>query len=140
MVFQTELLPSTIKPAPSSNSIKIFAGNSHYEFGRLVAKRLGLDLGKCKVEKYSNLETSVTIGESVRDEDVYIIQSGSGEINDNLMELLIMVNIFLDTRSMRVRRLLQEGLQQLSHVFLMRARTKRISRERQLLQNSSRIC
>lgn len=32
------------------------------------------------------------IGESVRGEDVYIIQSGSGEINDNLMELLIMIN------------------------------------------------
>lgn len=32
------------------------------------------------------------IGESVRGEDVYIVQSGSGEINDNLMELLIMIN------------------------------------------------
>lgn len=35
---------------------------------------------------------SVEIGESVRGEDVYIIQSGSGEINDNLMEMLIMIN------------------------------------------------
>lgn len=35
---------------------------------------------------------SVEIGESVRGEDVYIVQSGSGEINDNLMELLIMIN------------------------------------------------
>ena len=42
--------------------------------------------------KYSNEETSVTIGESVRDEDVFILQSGCGEINDNLMELLIMIN------------------------------------------------
>lgn len=32
------------------------------------------------------------IGESVRGEDVYIIQSGCGDINDNLMELLIMIN------------------------------------------------
>lgn len=32
------------------------------------------------------------IGESVRGEDVYIVQSGCGEINDNLMELLIMIN------------------------------------------------
>jgi len=36
--------------------------------------------------------TSVEIGESVRGEDVYIVQSGCGEINDNLMELLIMIN------------------------------------------------
>jgi ribose-phosphate pyrophosphokinase len=34
----------------------------------------------------------VTIGESVRDEDVFIIQSGCGEVNDNLMELLILIN------------------------------------------------
>ena len=35
---------------------------------------------------------SVEIGESVRGEDVYIVQSGCGEINDGLMELLIMIN------------------------------------------------
>lgn len=49
-------------------------------------------MGKATVLKYSNQETSVTIGESVRDEDVFIVQSGCGEINDNLMELLIMIN------------------------------------------------
>lgn len=38
------------------------------------------------------LSFSVEINESVRGEDVYIVQSGSGEINDNLMELLIMIN------------------------------------------------
>jgi ribose-phosphate pyrophosphokinase len=49
----------------------------------------------CKVNIYrdSNCETSITIGESVRDEDVYIItQVGSGDVNDRIMELLIMVN------------------------------------------------
>ncbi|KAG0319310.1 hypothetical protein BGZ99_005153 [Dissophora globulifera] len=76
----------------STNSIKIFAGNSHVELAKLVARRLGIELSKAVVLKYSNQETSVTIGESVRDEDVYIIQSGCGEINDNLMELLIMIN------------------------------------------------
>lgn len=39
-----------------------------------------------------NFRSSVEIGESVRGEDVYIVQSGSGEVNDNLMELLIMIN------------------------------------------------
>ncbi|KAF9547366.1 hypothetical protein KI688_009431 [Linnemannia hyalina] len=76
----------------ATNSIKIFAGNSHVELAKLVARRLGTELSKAVVLKYSNQETSVTIGESVRDEDVYIIQSGCGEINDNLMELLIMIN------------------------------------------------
>ncbi|KAF9419839.1 hypothetical protein BGZ94_009290 [Podila epigama] len=76
----------------ATNSIKIFAGNSHVELAKLVARRLGTELSKAVVLKYSNQETSVTIGESVRDEDVFIIQSGCGEINDNLMELLIMIN------------------------------------------------
>lgn len=51
-------------------------------------------MSRIGVYQYSNQETSVTIGESVRDEDVYIIQTGCGEdeINDFLMELLIMIN------------------------------------------------
>ncbi|KAI9227917.1 MAG: ribose-phosphate pyrophosphokinase 3 [Piptocephalis tieghemiana] len=74
------------------DEMKIFAGNSHPDLAALVASRLGVELAKVNVVKYSNQETSVTIGESVRDEDVFIIQSGSGEINDNLMELLILIN------------------------------------------------
>ena len=38
------------------------------------------------------LSNSVEIGESVRGEDIYIVQSGCGELNDNLMEMLIMIN------------------------------------------------
>ncbi|KAI3382431.1 hypothetical protein SNEBB_003484 [Seison nebaliae] len=52
----------------------------------------GLNLAKATLRKFSNQETCVEIGESVRGEDVYIIQSGCGEINDNLMELLVMIN------------------------------------------------
>ena len=74
------------------NSIKLFTGNSNPELAQLVSKRLGVQLGKAIVSKFSNQETSVTICESVRDEDVFIMQSGCGEINDNLMELLIMIN------------------------------------------------
>lgn len=51
-----------------------------------------MQLAKATITKYSNEETAVTIGESVRDDDVYILQSGCGSINDNLMELLIMIH------------------------------------------------
>ncbi|VDK25481.1 unnamed protein product [Anisakis simplex] len=47
-------------------------------------------------------ETNVEIGESVRGEDVYIIQSACGEINDHLMELLIMINACKIASSCRV--------------------------------------
>jgi ribose-phosphate pyrophosphokinase len=73
-------------------NIKIFSGNSNPELSRRIAARLGLELSKVELKKFSNKETSVEIGESVRGEDVYIIQSGSGEVNDMLMELLIMIN------------------------------------------------
>uniref|UniRef100_A0A8I3XEQ3 Phosphoribosyl pyrophosphate synthetase 1 n=1 Tax=Callithrix jacchus TaxID=9483 RepID=A0A8I3XEQ3_CALJA len=73
-------------------NIKIFSGSSHQDLSQKIADRLGLELGKVVTKKFSNQETCVEIGESVRGEDVYIVQSGCGEINDNLMELLIMIN------------------------------------------------
>ncbi|XP_023177214.1 ribose-phosphate pyrophosphokinase 2 isoform X3 [Drosophila hydei] len=73
-------------------NIKVFSGTSHPDLAQRIVDRLGIDLGKVVTKKFSNLETCVEIGESVRGEDVYIVQSGSGEINDNLMELLIMIN------------------------------------------------
>lgn len=78
----------------STNSIKLLAGNSHPELAELLSRRLGIPLSKVGVYQYSNTETSVTIGESIRDEDVYIIQTGIGaqEVNDFLMELLILIH------------------------------------------------
>ena len=73
-------------------SIKIFSGSSHPDLAHKIVDRLGISLGKLVAKKFSNKETSIEIGESVRGEDVYIIQSGCGEINDNIMEMLIMIN------------------------------------------------
>lgn len=71
---------------------KIFVGSSHPELGKLVCDRLGVEPAPCSLKKFSNGETSVQIGVSVRDEDVYIIQSGSPHINDHIMELLILIS------------------------------------------------
>uniref|UniRef100_A0AAY3ZXX2 ribose-phosphate diphosphokinase n=1 Tax=Denticeps clupeoides TaxID=299321 RepID=A0AAY3ZXX2_9TELE len=83
-------------------NIVLFSGSSHHDLSQRVADRLGLELGKVITKKFSNQETCVEIGESVRGEDVYIIQSGCGEINDNLMELLIMINACKIASSSRV--------------------------------------
>ena len=54
---------------------------------------LGIEVANTMSLNYSNQETSVSIGESVRDEDVFILQSTSpGDVNDGLMELLIMIH------------------------------------------------
>lgn len=58
-----------------------------------ISNRLGINLTPCHVSKFLSLETSVQIHSSVRDEDVFILQSPSPpSINDHLMELLIMVS------------------------------------------------
>lgn len=76
-----------------TNSIKLLAGNSHPELAQLVATRLNIELSNLTVAQYVNQETAVTIGESVRDEDVYVLQTGHGmNVNDYLMELLIIIH------------------------------------------------
>jgi len=73
-------------------NIKIFSGSSHPDLGQKICDRLGISHANVMAKKFANGETNVEIGESVRGEDVYIVQSGCGEVNDNLMELLIMIN------------------------------------------------
>lgn len=83
-------------------NIKVFSGSSHHDLAQKIANRLGYDLGRVVTKKFSNQETCVEIGESVRGEDVYIVQSGCGDINDNLMEMLIMINACKIASSSRV--------------------------------------
>ena len=73
-------------------SSKLFAGSSHSELAKKVAARLGLPLGKVLVDRFANNETRVELLETVRGEDVYVLQTGIGDVNDMLMELLIMIH------------------------------------------------
>jgi ribose-phosphate pyrophosphokinase len=54
--------------------------------------RLNIPLTPCTIGKFSNGETSVKIAESVRDTDVFILQSAAGDVNDHLLELLIVAS------------------------------------------------
>ncbi|KAG0301470.1 hypothetical protein BGZ98_008332 [Dissophora globulifera] len=81
---------------------KIFGGSSHPEITELITTRLGVEPSAVKLSQFKNKETSVEIGVSVRNEDVFIIQSGSPKINDSLMELLIMINACKGASAQRV--------------------------------------
>jgi ribose-phosphate pyrophosphokinase len=72
--------------------VQIFSGNSHPRLADTICERLGTVPAKANLGKFANGETSVNIGTSVRNQDVYIIQSGSEKINDSVMELLIMIS------------------------------------------------
>ncbi|KAG7890440.1 hypothetical protein KL935_004001 [Ogataea polymorpha] len=77
------------------NSIKIIAGNSHPQFAEQIAGYLNLQIADIHVIDFTNQESAVLVKESIRDEDVYIIQTGCGgpeKLNDHLMELLFMIH------------------------------------------------
>ncbi|EDQ87420.1 uncharacterized protein MONBRDRAFT_33328 [Monosiga brevicollis MX1] len=76
----------------SSGNIKILSGQENHTLAKRISDKLGLPLEPCHVAKFANQETAVEIGVSVRGEDVFIVGCGSGEVNDNLMEMLIMIN------------------------------------------------
>ncbi len=74
------------------SNIKIFSCNANRELAEEMAQCLGLKLGQAEVSHFSDGEISVKIDETIRGADVYIVQSTSYPVNDNLMELLIMID------------------------------------------------
>ena len=72
--------------------IKIFACNSNKKLAEDIPAAMGLPLGRCTVGAFADGEVSISIEESVRGSDVFIIQSTCGPVNNNLMELLIMID------------------------------------------------
>lgn len=74
--------------------IKVFSGSAYREFSEEVSKFLDLPLSNASVGKFSDGEINVQIGESVRGQDIFIIQPTCAPTNDNLMELLVMIDAF----------------------------------------------
>ena len=72
--------------------VKIFSGNSNKSLAKKIADKLGLPLGNMEVGRFSDGEVSINIQETVRGCDVFLIQSTSTPVNENLMELLVMID------------------------------------------------
>ncbi|KAM6476178.1 5-phospho-ribosyl-1-pyrophosphate synthetase [Trichoderma sp. SZMC 28011] len=70
----------------------IFAGNSCPALTGQICENLGMTPAQAELTQFSNGETSVRILTSVREKDVFVVQSGSPRINDSIMELLIMIS------------------------------------------------
>lgn len=75
-----------------NGDIQIFTGNSNKALVAKICESLGVKQGDCVVNKFSDGEIQIDINETVRGKDVYIIQSTSNPVNDNLMEVLILVD------------------------------------------------
>ena len=72
--------------------IKIFSGNANPGLARDICRLIGIQLGNSEVGHFADGEVSASIYESVRGSDVFLVQSTSRPVNDNLMELLVMID------------------------------------------------
>ena len=72
--------------------IKIFTGNANPKLAADICKIIGTKLGESEVKSFADGEASVSLYETVRGSDVFLIQSTCKPVNDSLMELLIMVD------------------------------------------------
>ncbi len=73
-------------------NIKVFSANANISLAKAIAKDLGVELGDAQVLNFSDGEIGVNINETVRGQDVFIVQSTSYPVNDHLMELLILID------------------------------------------------
>lgn len=72
--------------------LKIFAGNSHPQLAKKVAEAAGVELGYSQVSSFADGEVQIEIHESVRGQNVFVIQSTCPPVNQSYMELFIMVD------------------------------------------------
>ncbi len=82
--------------------VKIFACNSNHQLAEKIAANLGMKLGDSNVGMFSDGEIAININEMVRGSDVFVIQSTSNPVNNNLMELLIMIDALKRASASRI--------------------------------------
>lgn len=84
------------------NNIKIFACNSAEDFTKEICDYLKLEMGKIKFMKFKNDNTFVQVLETVRDQDVYLIQTIKPPVNERIMELLIAIDAMKRASARRI--------------------------------------
>ena len=77
-----------------THDIKLFAGRSNPKLAQEIADHLGTTVGPMVIKNFADGEIYVQVKESVRGDDVFIIQPVCNPVNENLMELLIIIDAF----------------------------------------------
>ena len=84
------------------DDVRLFSGTANPDLTKKIAQHLGIHVSDMMVQRFADGEIRVQVNESVRGDDVFIVQSGSKPANDNLMELLIMIDAFKRASARRV--------------------------------------
>lgn len=74
------------------DELRIFSGNGNRPLAEAISKRLGFPMGDVSITNYPNENIFVRLNESVREKDVFVIQSLASPLSDRIMELLIMLD------------------------------------------------
>ncbi|KQN92511.1 phosphoribosylpyrophosphate synthetase [Sphingomonas sp. Leaf231] len=82
--------------------MKLMTGNSNLPLARAISDYLEVPLTEALVRRFADEEIFVEIMENVRGEDVFVVQSTSYPVNDNLMELLIMIDALKRASAKRI--------------------------------------
>ena len=82
--------------------MKLVTGNSNLTLAKKIADYADVNLSKCDVKRFADKEIFVEMHENVRGEDVFVIQSTSFPVNDNLMELLIIIDTLRRASAKRI--------------------------------------
>lgn len=82
--------------------LKLFSGTANPELSHKIADKLGVKVGDIAIKRFSDGEIHVQVNQSVRGDDVFIVQSCPAPVNENLMELLIIIDAFRRASARRI--------------------------------------
>jgi ribose-phosphate pyrophosphokinase len=82
--------------------MKLISGNSNLDLSGLIAESIDISLSAVNIGRFADGEVRVEINDNMRGQDVFIIQSTSSPVNDNLMELLVMIDALKRASARRI--------------------------------------
>ena len=82
--------------------MKLISGNSNLDLSELIAESIDVTLSAVNIGRFADGEVRVEINDNMRGKDVFIIQSTSSPVNDNLMELLVMIDALKRASARRI--------------------------------------
>lgn len=85
-----------------TDEMRLFSGTGNPALAAAVAEKLGLPVGSMTVQRFSDGEIHLQVDQSVRGDDIFVMQSGAAPVNEYLMELLIMIDAFRRASARRV--------------------------------------
>jgi len=94
MKLGLDTLPQLEREILPTHDIKLFSGRSNYVLAKEIAEYLGTNVGPMIIKNFSDGEIYVQVQDSIRGDDVFIIQPICHPVNENLVELLILIDAF----------------------------------------------